>query len=232
MTSARDQVMARVRRATRAAERSPEAEGALAARLADPPRGIRPARAQLPPAALLELFQSMAREVSASVVRVGDAGEVPSEVARYLKQENLAPRLRMAPDPALEALGWAAHPLLEVETGPAREADQVSLTGAFAGIAETGTLVLLSGPKGPTTLNFLPETHLVVLDAAAVVGAYEDVWARLRAAYGPGQMPRTVNMITGPSRTGDIEQTIQLGAHGPRRLHIILVGKTPEDTGY
>jgi L-lactate dehydrogenase complex protein LldG len=231
MSEAREQVMARVRRAAKGAERSAEAEAALAARLADPPKGILPARIQLPPAELLALFRTMAREASASLTQVAEAGDIPDEVARYLKQENLAPRLRMAPDPALEALAWAAHPLIEVETGPAREADQVSLTGAFAGIAETGTLMLLSGPKGPTTLNFLPETHIVVLEAAAVVGAYEDAWASLRAVHGPAKMPRTVNMITGPSRTGDIEQTIHLGAHGPRRLHIVLVGSGPEGSG-
>jgi L-lactate dehydrogenase complex protein LldG len=53
-----------------------------------------------------------------------------------------------------------------------------------------------------------------------VVAAYEDGWDRLREG---GGMPRAINFITGPSRTGDIEQRIELGAHGPRRLHIILV---------
>ena len=57
----------------------------------------------------------------------------------------------------------------------------------------------------------------------ADLGPYEDAWDRLRAAEGEGRLPRTVNFITGPSRTGDIEQTIQMGAHGPRRLHVILV---------
>ena len=53
--------------------------------------------------------------------------------------------------------------------------------------------------------------------------ATDGVWARLRERYGKGRMPRTVNTITGPSRTGDIEQTIELGAHGPRRVHILVV---------
>ena len=83
--------------------------------------------------------------------------------------------------------------------------------------------MLASGPAAPTTLNFLPENHIVVLKASQVVGPYEDAWDRLRAANGEGRLPRTVNFITGPSRTGDIEQTIQMGAHGPRRLHVILV---------
>ena len=84
--------------------------------------------------------------------------------------------------------------------------------------------MLLAGPEGPTTLNFLPENHVVVLKKSELVGAYEDAWDRLRDAVGPdGLLSRVVNMITGPSRTGDIEQTIELGAHGPLRLHILLV---------
>ncbi|MEZ5579927.1 MAG: LUD domain-containing protein [Candidatus Competibacteraceae bacterium] len=73
--------------------------------------------------------------------------------------------------------------------------------------------MLLSGPHSPpTTLNFLPDTHIVVLRADRIVGAYEDAWDLLRAR-GLG-MPRTVNFITGPSRSADIEQTVQMGAHG------------------
>jgi len=98
------------------------------------------------------------------------------------------------------------------------------LTTAFAAIAETGTLMLLSGPHGPTTLNFLPSTHVVVLFESQVTGAYEDAWDLLRALP---DMPRTVNLITGPSRTGDIEQTIYLGAHGPLNLHVVLVARDP-----
>jgi L-lactate dehydrogenase complex protein LldG len=109
---------------------------------------------------------------------------------------------------------------LSITKGASQGDDEVSVTAAYAGIAETGTLLLHSGPASPTTLNFLPDNHIVVLRASQIVGAYEDAWDRLRAA---GALPRTVNMITGPSRTGDIEQTIMLGAHGPRRLHIVLV---------
>ena len=95
------------------------------------------------------------------------------------------------------------------------------------GFAETGTLMMTSGPDHPSTLNFLPETHIVVLPAERIGGAYEEGWAHLRAEGGPDAdasfMPRTVNLVTGPSRTADIEQTIALGAHGPRRLHIVIV---------
>jgi L-lactate dehydrogenase complex protein LldG len=100
----------------------------------------------------------------------------------------------------------------------------VSVSHAFAGVAESGTLVLTSGLENPATLNFLPETHIVALSVQDLVGDYETVWARLRARYGKAVLPQTVNLITGPSRSGDIEQTIIVGAHGPRRLHIIIFG--------
>jgi L-lactate dehydrogenase complex protein LldG len=189
-------------------------------------RGPIPARSQLTPTAQIDLFESMAREQAATVVRVADPGAIPAAVADYLKAANLPPQVRLAPDADLTALPWDGQPLLEVVPGRAAAEDRVSLTGAFAGIAETGTLMLLSGPAHPTTLNFLPEVHIVALRAADVVGPYEDAWARVRAKHGTTGMPRTVNFVTGPSRTADIEQTIQLGAHGPRRLHIILVGDT------
>ena len=99
--------------------------------------------------------------------------------------------------------------------------DHVTVTRAFAGVAETGSLVLLSSPQSPTSLNFLPDVHVVVLARERIVRHLEDAWALLRSEV--PAMPRTVNFITGPSRTADIEQTIQLGAHGPRGLHVILV---------
>ena len=221
MTAARDQMLGAVRRSLRRGPLEGEARAALERRLAGGSRGPQPARAKLEHAAQVGLFVEMAEEVAATVARVPAMTAVPDALASYLKGENLPAEVRMAPAPALEALDWAGQPLLSVETGAARAEDEISLTAAFAGVAETGTLMLLSGPAGPTTLNFLPENHVVVLRASQIVGHYEDAWDRLRAV--DGALPRSVNLITGPSRTADIEQTIQLGAHGPRRLHIILV---------
>ena len=97
---------------------------------------------------------------------------------------------------------------------------------AFGAVAETGTLVLTSGADNPTTLNFLPEAHMVLINASDVLGSYEEAWDRLRTVYGEATLPRTVNMISGPWRTADIEQTLVRGAHGPRRLHVMVVGET------
>ncbi len=221
--SGREQILATVRRSLKRPARTEAEIAALEARVTQGARGPVPARAQLDHGGQVDLFEAMARELSASVTRLSRLDEVPAAVADYLKEHNLAPALRRAPHPELEDMPWDSQPLLEVTSGVAQDSDAVSLTGAFAAVAETGTLLLASGPEGPTTLNFLPETHIVVLKTSQMVGPYEDAWDRLRAAYGPGEMPRTVNMISGPSRTGDIEQTILLGAHGPRRLHILIV---------
>ena len=223
MSGARDQILGAMRRALKRGPDDAAAREAVAQRLDSRPRGPIPARGQLPHQDQVALFEDMAVEAAATVARVGSRDDVPGAVADYLKAHNLPPRLRAAPDPAIEGLPWERQPLLEVTTGRAEADDQVSVTHAVAGVAETGTLVLTSGAQAPTTLNFLPDTNIVVLEAAQVVGAYEDAWDRLRAAHGDGVLPRTVNMITGPSRSADIEQTIQLGAHGPRRLHIVLV---------
>ena len=232
MSAGRDAIMGGLRRALKrgAGAADAAAREAVGQRLGEIRRGLIPARAQIPPNAQVDLFESMAVEQAATVARIASLDEVPAALADFLKGNNLAPKLRLAPSPELENLPWDGQPLLEVESGRALGDDQVSLTGAVAGVAETGTLLLASGPEAPTTLNFLPDNHVVVLKASQVVGAYEDALDRLRETHGPGKLPRAVNFITGPSRTADIEQTIQIGAHGPRRLHILLVEDgEPED---
>jgi L-lactate dehydrogenase complex protein LldG len=211
MSAAKQQILSSLRRSLRREQPSAEDRVLLEQRLASPQANLVPQRAQIPHGEQLDLMERMLKELSASVVRLASDAEVPAAVADYLKHEDL------------RALPWAGQPLLEVEEGIAEAADATSVTGSFAGIAETGTLMMASGPDAPVTLNFLPENHLVVLRASQVVGTYEEAWQRLRAARGRGVMPRAVNMITGPSRTGDIEQTILLGAHGPRRLHVLLI---------
>jgi L-lactate dehydrogenase complex protein LldG len=125
----------------------------------------------------------------------------------------------VTPDPRLAGLPWH-NTALEIRSGVAADSDPVGVSGCFAAIAETGTLMLVSGPGSPTRNNFLPDTHIVLVRVDEVVGFYEEAWDRLREA---GPMPRTVNFITGPSRTGDIAQKLELGAHGPRRLHIVII---------
>ena len=155
---------------------------------------------------------------------------MPAAVTDWLRGNNRPMAVRRAPDAALDAYPWAREPLLTVESGKAESTDETSVTAALCGVAETGTLMLASGADRPTTLNFLPESHIVILRADQVAASYEDGWALLRGLDPDDDagMPRTVNFITGPSRSADIEQTLQLGAHGPRQLHIIVVGEAGE----
>ena len=153
-----------------------------------------------------------------------DTADIPLAVAEFLRKHNLPPTVRRGNDPLLATLPWDRAGTLEVTTGPSDGQQLASISRAIAGVAETGTVVLTSGPDNPTTLNFLPDNHIVVVEAQDIVGDFEMVWQRLRDSFGAGILPRTVNMITGPSRSADIEQTLILGAHGPRRLHVVVVG--------
>ena len=229
MSRSRDAILSRVRRGLK--PRDTVAEARLEARLTDPPWCPSPARGQVDGPKAQALFEEMAEEASCSISRLPDISQVPGAVADYLKSHNLAPKVRLAPHPEIEAMDWATAPLTEVSSGPARDRDAVSLTCCHAGVAETGTLVLHSGDHGPVTLSFCPDHHIVVLKATRIVGTYEEALnmdgGMPRSGAGDKTagraMPRTVNFITGPSRTADIEQRIQLGAHGPRRLHILLI---------
>ncbi len=178
-----------------------------------------PARGQLEPAERIELFVKMAKELAATVDRIESETDVPRAVARFLADSNLPAEARVAPD--LKGLPWDGAGLLKVDYGTAQPGDLVSVTPTVGAVAETGTIVLASGKGTPTLLNFLPDVHVAVVRADQVMGAYEEAWATLRRKK---HWPRIVNFVTGPSRTADIEQTLLLGAHGPRRLHILLVG--------
>lgn len=218
--------IARLRRSLRVSGEDGTRKGAVAQRLAAHAPNLVPKRAEGNAAQREKLFIEQATAVQTSVVKVARAADVPAAIADYLRRHNLPQALRHGADPLLKALAWKkGAPSLEIREGRADPADEVSVAHAFAGVAETGTLILCSGADNPTTLNFLPETHIVVMEAGDLVGTYEEVWTRLREKFGEGEMPRTVNMITGPSRTADIEQTLELGAHGPRRLHVIIVAK-------
>ena len=224
MSQARERILADIRSSLKRSRLDPEAEAELRARVTAHQRNLLPARATaLNHADQVDLFVAMAEEVQATVTRVSSLAEVAEAVACYLAAENLPAELVMAPDPGLDIIPWGTRPLLRIRRGRAEADDRVSVTSCCAAIAETGTLMLVSAAQSPTTLNFLPDTHIVVVRGDQVVASYEDGWDRLRADGSTEALPRAINFITGPSRTADIEQQIELGAHGPRRLHIVLV---------
>lgn len=211
----------------------PEDQAAmLRARLAAHPRHLIPARSRLSRAGQVALFIANVEKEFGSVARLADARAVPGAIADYLAQQNLPSEIVIAPHPELREIPWAERPLLKLRAGRAEASDLVSLQQGFAAIAETGTLMLPAAPERPTTVNLLADTALVLLRASRIVGAYEEAWDLLRAERRDpltgGFMPRNVMLVTGPSRSADIEQTLELGAHGPRRLHILLLDDDPD----
>ena len=220
-------ILGRIRGSLGRGELSAEQRAAIDSRLANPRRNLIPARAQIDHAAQVELFLEYLGAANGTFTRVAAEADAPRALSEYLSSQNLPQRVAMAPDAWLQGLPWEkGAPLLERRAGPARPEDQVGVTGALAGIAETGTLMLVSGPDSPSTLTMLPETHVVVLRASQIIGAMEDGWDALRKREGQGKMPRTAIFITGPSRTGDIEMHMYLGAHGPRRQHVIFIDES------
>lgn len=213
--NSREDILDRVRgRLGRTAENAGPSKAGVDAWLGARAQGPRPAvRGNLD-----DVFCEKSRKMSSSVDTVGSMADVPAAVARYLTSAQLAPAAVCWPQ--LAGLPWAAAGLAVTPRG-ALDKDLVGITGAFCAIAETGTLALLSGPDTPATVSLLPETHVAILRASRVVAGMEEAWKLLRDEL--GELPRAVNFISGPSRTGDIEQTIVLGAHGPYRVHIVIV---------
>lgn len=214
--NAREAILGRVRRALgRAPSGALDSEAAVDAHMAARPIGPRPSHASTP----VERFCERALALSSTVEQVADMGAVPAAVARYLAAGGL-PKVAVC-WPALAKLDWTGAGL-DVIPRPATGDDLVGITGAFCAIADTGTLMLLSGPDTPAATSLLPETHVAVVPLPRIVSYMEEGWQLLRDEH--ASPPRAVNFVSGPSRTADVEQTVTLGAHGPYRVHIVLVG--------
>ncbi|HSC22766.1 MAG TPA: lactate utilization protein C [Casimicrobiaceae bacterium] len=209
----REAVLARVRAALGRKGPDDEARAAAHAWLAARRQGPRPAL----PADLVQRFLQRAADMSSTTAHVSALEDVPAEVARYLAGAHR----RAVCWPALAELDWSRAEL-QVDARVTSGDDAVGITGCFCAIAETGTLVFASAIDAPPTTFLLPETHVAIVRADQIVAGMEEAFARLREER--GALPRAVNLVSGPSRTGDIEQTIVLGAHGPRHVHIVLVG--------
>lgn len=221
---ARSMVLTRIRGALGITKLDRARRAAVIRRLERHPRSTIPAQALLSPADCVSQLAEMLTKQAAEVARVATPEDAVHAIASYLSSNNLPPRLRIGADLRLAALPWKAAWDISRVYGRAEPSDKACLSRAIVAAAETGTLFLVSGADNPTTLNFLPEFHMVLVKASDIVGSYEEAWDRLRKIYGERTLPRTVNMISGPSRTADIEQTIVRGAHGPRRLYVLIQG--------
>jgi L-lactate dehydrogenase complex protein LldG len=215
MTTARDAILASIRQTLGREAAAETTAGKVQQQIQQHARGPQPDWTENE----VSRFLGKLEAVAGTLHRVTGKYEVMAAVHAYLQQHNLPLQLVSAKSPVLDELDWPAEFTVEQRTATGN--DTTVLTEAFAGVAETGSLVLLSGMESPTSLNFLPDNYICLLQRAHIVRHIEDVWDRIRQQA--GRMPRAVNFITGPSRTADVEQTIQLGAHGPRRLHVILL---------
>jgi L-lactate dehydrogenase complex protein LldG len=227
MNAARRNILSTIRTSLGRTELNEERRAALEKRLKRPVSNVIPARGQGPRNALAERFVTEACKVDATSERIGDISDIPAAVLRYLMVSKgfTAPQnIKAAPQSSLKGLPWSKHLNTKIAFGAASPDDIVSLAVANAGVAETGTLVMASSPTCPISLHFLAEVQIIVVAARDIVGSYEEVWKLLRSQNEQNPfMPRSINLITGPSRTADIEQTLLLGAHGPKNLHILVL---------
>ena len=168
--SARETILRKVRASLKNGADEASRRTLVTDRLQRAPEGLIPARAQLPEAARIALFIQKARELVATVQKVASIDDVPKAVADYLRQHNLPASVRMGNDRRLQKMPWARQRALEIRGGASDGDDEVGVSHALRGIAETGTVVLESGPANPTTVNFLPEHHIVVVDAGDITG--------------------------------------------------------------
>ena len=219
---ARDAVLARVRKALGKEDRT-AARATAEAYVAAHGHGPRPAM----PADLVARFLQRATDMQSSVERLADRRDIPRAVTRYIDALDLPPALAAQKShagvcwPEFADLDWAAAGLA-IEARPTSGDDRLGVTGAFCAIAETGTLVVLAAADTPTATTLLPDTHVAILRADRIVSGMEEAFALIRRER--GALPRAVNMISGPSRTSDIEQTIVLGAHRPYHVHVLVLG--------
>jgi L-lactate dehydrogenase complex protein LldG len=207
--NARQAILGSIRNALNRGALDATQRAALEARV---PAHTRPAQDEDPVERFVRKFEGRA----GTVARVESREHIVTAVEAYRSAHDLGKRAAVGG--ALRELKWPRGWKVHHEAAGIDEA--LSVTTCFAAVAETGSLIFASGPDNPITHNFVPDDHIVVLERNQIVEHFEDAWPLLRQRG----MPRATNIVSGPSRTADVEQTIQLGAHGPQRVHVILVG--------
>ncbi|WP_317929567.1 lactate utilization protein C [Halioxenophilus sp. WMMB6] len=164
-----------------------------------------------PIADCLAAFKENARLAACELFEVISLSEINTLLSERMPA---GANLMVSPQPALQPCEWSV-----ATTDNAREA-QWGLALAEIAIAETGSVCLHSEAVA-TGLLYLVETLIVVVQQSQIVARQEEAWQQMH--IGTGQRPRALHMITGPSRTADVEQMLQLGAHGPREVLIFIL---------
>ena len=176
--------------------------------------------ANLPQEQLVSLFEAGVLASSATIQFIEELKDLPQEVRNYILKRQLSSDETTfhLNSPLLKGLTW--NPLTQLVSEASSSDCEIGITSAFCGVAETGSVALLSDSSRSTAAYFLPENLIIALATDDIVATQEFAWMRLKTEY--PSMPRSVIFMTGPSRTGDIEQKIVIGAHGPRMVHLIL----------
>ncbi len=194
------------------------------ARIAAPPLHPRPARAAVSDTNARADFKRHLQNVSADFAAVAAPEDVPGTIAAFVSANYPGDAVTLGRDPWLAALPWQRAPELQRQDWKPGAPPRIGLSRAVAAIAETGTLVLSSGPENPASLNYLPEVHIVVVQSSSLKASMEAGIAAARQSPGPAGMPRTLALVSGASRTADVGGKLVAGAHGPKKLLVIFVG--------
>ncbi len=200
--SARDAILAQLSRATPATLR---------------PAAVAPAPVNGGSAVKIRRFAAGLQAASATFAVVSGPAAVPGAIAAYLAANSLPLRICPGEVPAAVDLRNAA----QLEYGADRLPDDggTLVTGCLAALAEEGVVVLASGTRQVAADAFLAATHIVIVESGQLLDGIDDLWPVLRQ----GPLPRSLHLIRGPSRTADLGVPSRLGAHGPLRVHVILV---------
>jgi len=212
VTSARDEILSRVRAALRPHGSPPPSTS--------PPQvttGV-----PTPPDDLQGAFIHMLEKSNATVDVVPDETAARDALVKVL---NDSQQVAVSDDPMARRLSSSLDSIAIQQDLTDREAllsCDAGVSGAQAGIAETGTLLLQSSAESHRLVSLIPPLHVAILSATRILWSLDDALATLGHEE-PSAMSRAVTMVTGPSRTADIELSLVIGVHGPKKLHVILL---------
>lgn len=214
MSDARHNILERIGKANLHISQADSAE-VVDERLQRHPRGPQPHWQE----ELLLRFTKKVEQATASLEHINSQQDIVQAVLSYIKEQTLDESVVRTLTPLLNNLKWPDS--LQVEARAATAQDMLVLVEAYAAVAETGSVVMCSSEATPVSLNFLPDHYVCVVRKSSIANTMDDLWDRIR--QDSTMLPRAINIITGPSRTADVEQIIQMGAHGPRRVHLLLL---------
>ena len=223
--SARETILSNIRAAKQKAGLPDSDRNAARTRISDPKPNLVPELGRTEGPERVEQFIAKLTELAGTHTVLDTEAEVPRAVSDFLKENNQPNHILMAEGSDLCDLNWHDAPMLDIKQGTATPREASVVTRTFGGVAETGSLIILSDETNPPGNIFLPENHVAIIHTSQIEANLEGIWVKLRSKQRSDSttMPRSVNMISGPSRTGDINATMYMGAHGPKRLHVLIV---------